>query len=137
MGSSALTSDTADCPNVPDHPQDVSIDANITQVLRMKQPPTSIDLGLPKWLATTEWWCGMVCHDGAPWDYKTTRGRQYDALGNFNYGATGAALGFPQWMLLGGADLAKLGKIGKLNQPEKQQMIMQGIKYYQNHCGNF
>lgn len=30
----------------------------------------------------------------SPWNYKT-QGRQYDAAGNFNYGATGAEAGIP------------------------------------------
>ena len=44
---------------------------------------------------------------GGPWDYKT-RGCQYENFGNFNYGAVGAAFGFPLDVLLKAAGLAQI-----------------------------
>lgn len=36
-----------------------------------------------------------IAGHGGVWDYRTTQGQQYDDFGNFNYGATAAAMGFP------------------------------------------
>src|SRR4029450_7587666 len=44
-------------------------------------------------------WFKNTVGPNRPWDYKR-RGGQYEAFGNFNYGATGAAAGIPDWMLL-------------------------------------
>ena len=90
-----------------------------------------------------------VGYTGSPWDYKNYNGEthpEFDAFGNFNYGATGAALGIPHNLLLRGAGAAKWLKLhpdpfGKPlggepygNQPEKQGMINLGIQYFKNHC---
>ena len=74
-------------------------------------------------------------------------GLQYDAFGNFNYGAVGAALGIPLSVL----ELAA-GLVSTINQtnnpnfgnwyqpplyghgPEKSQAIANGYKYYTNGC---
>jgi hypothetical protein len=76
---------------------------------------------------------------GAPWDYKRL-GTKYDDAGNFNFGATGAALGIPDSKLLSGADgfkefmlLLKL-KLPHKNEPEKQREIQRGIDYFKNGC---
>ncbi|MEM7482379.1 MAG: polymorphic toxin type 44 domain-containing protein [Acidobacteriota bacterium] len=44
------------------------------------------------------WFRDQVRNKG-PWDYKQ-QGRQYEDFGNFNYGATGRALGLPERLLL-------------------------------------
>ncbi|MGA2191709.1 MAG: polymorphic toxin type 44 domain-containing protein [Steroidobacteraceae bacterium] len=41
---------------------------------------------------------------GGWWDYKQ-QGLQYDAFGNFNYGATAAALGLPYYVVQNAAGL--------------------------------
>jgi hypothetical protein len=46
---------------------------------------------------TPFWFRGQVQNRG-PWDYKQN-GRRYEAFGNFNYGATGRANGFPREIL--------------------------------------
>lgn len=100
---------------------------------------------------------------GGPWDYKqqdpvgAAQGRsRYEAFGNFNYGATGAAAGFSEGQLLrlagrahvqarspGGSGtsvgLTKglLGIGGKSpfgDQQSDQDVIKQGIQYYRNNC---
>jgi RHS repeat-associated protein len=46
-----------------------------------------------------------IVRNKAPWDYKQ-QGEQYEAFGNFNYGATGSALGIPPGVLRGAAGVA-------------------------------
>ena len=81
---------------------------------------------------------------GAPWDYKKDGHREYEAFGNFNFGATGRALGFFESELTGFAGLAGLMKgTGEIRQnglpflsPRNgdnaidQYWIREGIKYY-------
>lgn len=52
------------------------------------------------------WFYQQVNYD-APWDYKT-QSISYEYLGNFNYGATGAAMGFSEQLLLRAAALAQV-----------------------------
>ena len=49
-------------------------------------------------------WFYQQVRNGGPWDYKQ-QGGQYEDLGNFNYGATGSALGLPGEVLKRGAGL--------------------------------
>ena len=82
-----------------------------------------------------------------PWDYKQ-QGRQYEEFGNFNYGATGKAAGFPGDTLLQQAGRAQVaagtsrpewGDPGGLlpftgsksngDDPVDQFWIQQGIRY--------
>ncbi|HFH4003038.1 polymorphic toxin type 44 domain-containing protein [Pseudomonas aeruginosa] len=51
------------------------------------------------------WFYGQV-KNNSPWDYKQ-QGAQYEAFGNFNYGATGAAAGFSEQILLRAAGAAQ------------------------------
>jgi RHS repeat-associated protein len=102
-----------------------------------ENPDRNIDLTVRSgplfWLLEQDW-------TGAPWDYKTTVGGQYDDAGNFNFGATGAALGIPDSMLLEGADKfkkfrnRKKGKPPNGNEPDKNHMIQLGIDYFKNGC---
>ena len=73
-------------------------------------------------------------------------------FGNFNFGATGAALGYPDAVLLRGAGALKVlerhlrhqpdpPKIGSPlgdypygNERQKQEMIKAGIEYYKHLC---
>jgi len=85
-------------------------------------------------------WFFMQNYSGAPWDYKNTRGHQYDDAGNFNYGVTGTAVGIPGSILLGGADAFKdlmnaiRNKPIHGNEPEKNAMIQRGIDYVKAGC---
>ncbi|MEK6325145.1 MAG: polymorphic toxin type 44 domain-containing protein [Acidobacteriota bacterium] len=77
------------CPPVPQHPKDADIDANIrrSQQHRPSGPFTAYGEAV--------WFRDMV-KANAPWDYKRmTPDLRYEDFGNFNYGATGAAIGFP------------------------------------------
>jgi len=88
-----------------------------------------------------------------PWDYK--RQGPYDDFGNFNFGATGAALGYPDEVLLRGAGASKVMERRVRRQPDppdlgspfgdppygnerdKQEMIRRGIEYYKHTCWLF
>lgn len=88
-----------------------------------------------------------------PWDYKQQG--PYDDFGNFNFGATGAALGYTDAELLRGAGALKvlerrvrhqpnppslgspLGAYPYGNEKQKQEMIRAGIDYYKNGCWFF
>ena len=119
--------------DVPLHPAGVDVDSNIFEA-RIGGPLFQFVMVLPS----------------MPWDYK--RQGPYDDFGNFNFGATGAALGYPDQVLLRGAGALKvlersaknqpappgigspLGDYPHGNEPEKQQMIQAGIDYFKHHC---
>jgi len=89
-------------------------------------------------------WIGRV-KPGGEWDYKAKfKNSVYDDFGNFNYGATGAALGFPLWMLKwpGGPDQFAartwrsewgfpLWPPGSGDDPQDQKMIEAGFRFYE------
>lgn len=97
-------------------------------------------------------WFYKKVRNGGPWDYKQLS-KEYEAFGNFNYGATGAAAGFSEATLLraagwasvrAGNSLPRWGKpvtlmeallgIGGVppfgDDPEDQRWISNGVKYY-------
>jgi RHS repeat-associated protein len=88
------------CPPVPKHPAEADLDTNIQGTQHNG----------------FQWWKPHIDHTGALWDYKNFGGvkhPEYDEFGNFNFGATGAALGIPGNALLRGAGYAKgLSKFG-------------------------
>jgi len=87
-------------------PPGVSVDANI-EVARAKYFELSKPLGpigepgeraatATRLIVESATWFRSMVDDGAAWDYKYADAdhAKYQAFGNFNYGATGAALGF-------------------------------------------
>ncbi len=86
------------------------------------------------------WFYDQVRNKG-PWDYKQ-QGSQYEDFGNFNFGATGCAFGFPSEILLRGAGWAQQ-RAGTSKEehgnwwdnppyaddPKVQEMIQLGIQY--------
>lgn len=78
-------------PSVPLSPSGVDIDWNIAKTEVMG--------------GAVLWFYNQVRNRG-PWDYKQL-GSQYQDFGNFNFGATGAALGIPDQILLRGAGWAE------------------------------
>lgn len=120
---------------IPVGPPGVDIDANINEAARHS--------------FNVFWFRDQVRNKG-PWDYKQ-HGREYQRFGNFNYGATGRALGLPSSILLREAGRAQQeagtsspgwGQPGpRLNpwggtgsfgdDPEDQYWIKEGIKYYE------
>ena len=81
------------CPIVPLHPEDVDIDQNIRDALERQHP----------W--DLNWFYDQV-KTGGPWDYKQ-RNISYENFGNFNYGATGVAMGIPYEILRRAAGAAQ------------------------------
>ena len=75
------------------------------------------------------WFYNQV-QSGRPWDYKNVKGLEKTAriedFGNFNYGATGAALGLPDGVLIFGAGGKQV--LDHRNEPEKHTNIF-GIHY--------
>ena len=90
------------------------------------------------------WFRNQVRNKG-PWDYKQ-QGRECEDFGNFNYGATGSAIGIPSEVLLRAAGVVQQmagtskpewgnpwdssGPYG--DDPVDQHMIQEGISYYNN-----
>jgi hypothetical protein len=81
-------------------------------------------------------------HNKGPWDYKQA-GSQYEYAGNFNYGATGAAMEISEQTLLRGAGLAQqvagtslsqwngpLGAAPYGDDPKDAAAIRDGIAYF-------
>ncbi|WP_223828148.1 RHS repeat-associated core domain-containing protein [Vreelandella titanicae] len=101
-----------------------------------------------KW---SPWWFRNQVKNGGPWDYKQ-QGSDYEDFGNFNYGATGAAFGFPDTILLNEAGRAQqaagtslpswgspgpslfpfLGTAPFGDDPQDQYWIKEGIDFYRN-----
>jgi len=131
------------CPAVPAHPANANVNSNIslTNVVyyaNWLNPPTQA--------AFTDAWLVSQVRPNGPWDYKT-QGQQYDAFGNFNFGATGAAAGIPLQVLQAGAGAVSTlvgtnsSQYGSWYQPPlyghapiKSDMIAAGYAYYQNGC---
>lgn len=124
-----------ECPTVPKAPPGVGIDENIREAKKHWSP----------------WWFKRQVKEHGPWDYKQQDLEKYEDFGNFNYGATGMAIGvIPEGTLLREAgryhkeknpDSPQGGKPGifgipfdgvaPYNDDEKDQaMIKKGIKYY-------
>jgi RHS repeat-associated protein len=122
------------CAQVPLAPTGVSVDTNIRLAEQLSVAPIDPLFGYGEWL-------GRVWLRGA-WDYKR-RGLAYETFGNFNYGATGAAMGIPQDVLLRAAGLVQMvnGPCDPSNgypwwrslygdQPWDQDAIRAGYQYY-------
>jgi putative RNase toxin 44 of polymorphic toxin system len=117
------------CPPIPTHPSNVKVTDNINQAAQHNDG-----------LAGDLWFYSQVTNFG-PWDYKR-QDPAYDDFGNFNFGATGPAVGFDADMLLRGAGAKKWweskgspygvpwGGPPYGNQVGKQAWIQDGINYY-------
>ena len=84
---------------------------------------------------------------GGPWDYKT-QGEKYEPFGNWHYGVTGSAMGFPKQVLLRAAGWAQQqyatsdpswGNPWDLrppygDEPADQSNINRGINDYERRC---
>lgn len=139
-------------PILPPHiPASANIDRNIAEA--EKRAPAISDLGqYPSMYLPAALWFRDQVNNGGPWDYKL-QGSQFEDFGNFNYGATGKALGFsedillrmagtkqvedghsrPDWgisvsvldALLGVGGVAPYG-----DDPRDQEWIKRGFRYY-------
>jgi RHS repeat-associated protein len=140
-----------DCPKVPPHPKDADVNANIRKTVEMDAKAAATQT--PR-VRVWQWFISQV-KPGGLWDYKAQPPgfQAYDDFGNFNYGATGSTLTSDEKVLFQGAAAARysangsplpgLRKYGSPlkgpnygNDPHKNEMIRQGMKYQQNGCGN-
>ncbi len=91
------------------------------------------------------WWFYQQVRNKGTWDYKQ-EDSAYKSLGNFNYGATGTAMGFSEQVLLrfaGGAQIKAgtsqddwgnpLGNSPYGDDPVDQQAIIEGINFAKTH----
>lgn len=119
----------------------MSVDDNIKELRRISREDPE---------AALTYWLNNVRPYG-PQDYKR-QGQQYEPFGNFNYGATGRALGIPGDVLLRAAGAVQVIKEGVTGQPagpgspfgsapygdypRDQFYIRQGIEYFdRNYYG--
>jgi hypothetical protein len=107
----------------------VNVDRNIKR--------TELLSGQSKFLAVQNWITKV--QGGGIWDYKRIYGLTLgEDLGNFNYGATGAVLGFSQETLLKAAGFVQIlsGTArfeyidSNFDDPQDQLMIKYGYEYY-------
>jgi len=121
------------CPQIPLTPSGVSVDDNIRLAEDLSSAPVDPLFGYGEWL-------GKVWPRGV-WDYK--RRGDFKPFGNFNYGATGAAMGIPLDVLLRAAGVVQMvgGPYDPNNgypwwlppygdQPWDQSVIKSGYRYY-------
>lgn len=89
-------------------------------------------------------WFRNQVKSGGPWDYKQQH-PIYERFGNFNYGATGKAWGFPDQVLLRAAGSVQENRLEEWgspfggppygDDPVDQYYIHLGILYYENSKG--
>jgi RHS repeat-associated protein len=94
------------------------------------------------------WW-KLHVSTGGGWDYHSKLGSDYDAFGNFNYGATGRHIGLPKKLLLrfggwtvttkkegfwAGLKIALLGEPPYGDSTEDQKWIARGAEYHDRKC---
>ncbi|TKB63260.1 MAG: hypothetical protein E8D47_13025, partial [Nitrospira sp.] len=126
----SLLLSTCNCPNVPQGPSGASCPSNIGQAQQSYNP---------------FWFYNQVRNHGR-WDYKQLGG-QYENFGNFHYGATGSAFGFPSMILFRAAGWANqvagnsdplwgnwYGLFPYGDNPIDQYWIQQGVQYYRCGC---
>jgi len=128
------------CPPVPLAPPNQSVDANIKETQRNAPPFTGLDAS--RGLDKIDRWLNNVCCWTAAWNFQQGGKTQFDDFGNFNYGATGAALGIPGAVLTRAASIKKFYDYWSKkksnpyggNAGQKTAMIKLGIQYFQNGC---
>ena len=150
IDTAGLCDNNKNCPPVPKHPSDANVNNNIQQASNINFQNWVNPFLLPLHGTMNLMWFSAMVAPGGPWDYKAQAPGflQYDSFGNFNYGATGAALGIPLEDLQQAA-----GLVSTLNGtnyssgfgpwyrppfyargPEKSQAIAAGYEYYANAC---
>jgi RHS repeat-associated protein len=142
------------CPKVPAAPSGVDLNANVQQASahNTTQAPfiPSPYGAAPNYhgvMSGADWFYNVVNY-GGQWDYKTQnpKGTQmYTDFGNFNFGATGRAVGFSPDELLWGAGLAQLRHnlqhgipvqsiSTRFDNPDDIDPILAGIQYHDKNC---
>lgn len=124
------------CPTPPLAPPGVSVDRNIDTAKDYSWLNPGADVAFYQ----------LVQNNGL-WDYKR-QGSQYEDFGNFNFGATAAAMGFPYYLSQNGAGIyqqlkgyAPAGRGTPIlswpygDDPKDALQIKAGYDYVKNHCG--
>ncbi|MGB7025190.1 MAG: polymorphic toxin type 44 domain-containing protein [Candidatus Acidiferrales bacterium] len=114
------------CPPVPQHPASADVNANIAATRQMNFG-TGIDSATHA--MADAWWVNQVWQ-GHAWDYKA-QGYQWHDFGNFNFGATGTALGLGPGVVLRGAGFAKHA-FSKVSPSNLKGSLLLGIYPYNN-----
>ncbi len=145
-GSSSSSGSETNCPPVPLHPSNADVDRNIreAEIVRVLSMLIAPAYGI----TTSGWFVGRVAPTMS-WDYKRDGNVQFAPFGNFNYGATGAALGLPLrgLQMMGGLVAEAVGthreEWGRFyetpyfgHDPADVQSITEGYTYYQNGCAS-
>jgi RHS repeat-associated protein len=115
-----------------------------TKCGRVSPSPPGANIDANMRLADNSWnpgWFYNQVRNGGPWDYKQS-GSRYEDFGNFNFGATGSAFGFPSQVLKRGAGWANqkadptrtgigspYGIYPYGDDPKDQEQIEKGINY--------
>ncbi|HEX8692781.1 MAG TPA: RHS repeat-associated core domain-containing protein [Longimicrobium sp.] len=135
------------CPLPPPLPPGASVDDNVSLALRAWWLRWVEGIGE---LLTMAWFRDMVGKN-KPWDYQQSTGGlrpEYEDGGNFNYGATGRAVGFSRGDLLRAAGYVQSrnpsgsaagdghwwGRAPYGDERVDQAWIRQGIRYYEEGC---
>lgn len=138
------------CPAVPTGPGAPVLSSNITFARNIGQAFNILDGPLAGFGAKLLWFRSMV-RNRSIWDYKNQpyphAHPEYADFGNFNFGATGDALGLPTPILFRGAGYAQekagtstsgwghwWGSAPYGDDPKDQQQIKSGIQYVQQGC---
>lgn len=115
---------------VPPFPAGESVDVNIREIreslmFEVEAGGAGFTMGI---------WTGSVAPH-ARWDYKRYHPdpERFDDAGNFNYGATGAALGIPLSVLLGVGEIDSWGLYFEPDQEDDKRMIINGYRYLESH----
>jgi hypothetical protein len=136
------------CPTVPAYPSNADLDGNI-ELARKNGFASPWNPLKPAYDASAAVWFKNQVQNKGPWDYKQ-QGKQYENFGNFNYGATGLALGFDETTLLREAGRAQQaagtskaewndpgwhmnpwgGEPPYGDDPDDQEQIKKGFEYY-------
>jgi RHS repeat-associated protein len=133
------------CPPVPNHPMTANVRDNIgvaQTISRIAEDAQGQRARSFSILIKLRWFYEQVRNKG-PWDYKQNKAGDYQEFGNFNYGATGAALGLELDFLLRGAGWAQ-SRAGTSrlewgewyqrppygDDPKDQEQIKRGYNYF-------
>jgi type VI secretion system secreted protein VgrG len=122
------------CPTVPAAPLGVDLNLNLEVAQDYSWLNPGADLAFLQ-----------LAGPGGLWDYKQQGFVQYDAFGNFNYGATAAAMGFPYYIVQNVAGLTQSNRSTGSGIPFIQwpygddiagaQQVQAGYAYVKNKCG--
>jgi RHS repeat-associated protein len=126
-------------------PDDANVDANIEAMEKADaQLKSTLGVLSGQRIAFKYHLFYLLVRNHGPWDYKQRKGGDYQAFGNFNYGASGRAFGIPSQVLLRAAGAAQLaagtsdpgwgspaGGSPYGDDPNDQVEIQRGIDYYQ------